>query len=90
MQQKGAGTHGFDVDIIIDVGQSFGGNIAVSSLLLMLCRLLCYSSVPYMTAKLIIGCLSIPTLHALVCILSIRDANFLAVWGTFLFDRIKQ
>lgn len=46
---------------------------------------LLYTDLPYMTTKLIIGCMSIPAVHALVRIDAIRQADFLAAWGVFSF-----
>lgn len=46
---------------------------------------LLYSKVPYSTAKLIIGLLSIPALHALVRTAGLVRWEFLATWGLFSF-----
>ncbi|XOV81728.1 MAG: acyltransferase family protein [bacterium] len=46
---------------------------------------LLYSTLPYPTAKLIIGLLSIPALHALVRVKPIASWEFLASWGLFSF-----
>ncbi|MCR9258149.1 MAG: acyltransferase [Pseudomonadaceae bacterium] len=46
---------------------------------------LLYSQVPYPTAKLLIGLLSIPALHGLVRTAMLSRWEFLAVWGLFSF-----